>query len=79
MRRIPTTEPYPLHENLDPLSYKPDKTARDIDGRYTNSDENSESMLTPPGTWKQYSTSVDTFSRTQPLQGQAEDQYSNLA
>jgi hypothetical protein len=77
MRRIPTTEPYPEHENLDPMSYKPDKTARDIDDRYTNSDKNSESILTPPGTWKQYSTSVDTFRRTQPLQGQLEDQYSS--
>jgi hypothetical protein len=77
MRRIPTTEPYPWHENLDPVSVKPDKTARDIDGRYTNSDENSESMLTTPGTWKEYTTSVDTFQRTQPLQGQLEDHYSS--
>ena len=77
MRRIPTTEPYPWHENLDPKAVKPDKTSRDIDGRYTNSDENSESMLTPPGTWKEYTTSVDTFQRTQPLQGELEDQYSS--
>jgi hypothetical protein len=77
MRRIPTTEPYPWHENLDPKAVKPDKTSRDIDGRYTNSDENSESMLTPPGTWKEYTTSVDTFQRTQPLQGDLEDQYSS--
>jgi hypothetical protein len=34
MRRIPTTEPYPQHENLDPLAYYEDKTDRDLDGRY---------------------------------------------
>lgn len=34
MRRTPTAEPYPQHENLDPLAYYEDKTDRDIDGRY---------------------------------------------
>ena len=34
MRRIPTAEPYPQHENLDPLAYYEDKIDRDIDGRY---------------------------------------------
>jgi len=75
MRRVPTTEPYPQHENLDPKKYKPDLTDRDVETRYEG---NSESMLTPPDTWKQYSTSVDTFQRTQPLQGQLEDQYSGI-
>jgi len=65
MLRIPTTEPYPHHENLDPTMFKTDLTDRE-----------SGSAIDPPAAWKQYSTSIDTFSRNIPLQGQIEDQYS---
>lgn len=34
MRRVPTVEPYPHHENLDPLMFKPNKTQRDQPARY---------------------------------------------
>lgn len=34
MRRVPTREPYPHHENLDPMMFKPDKTQRDQPDRY---------------------------------------------
>jgi uncharacterized protein (DUF2345 family) len=60
MRRVPTAEPYPQHENLDPLGYKPEKTDRDIDGRY---EEESTSLGDPAEKWKKYSTVVDTFEK----------------
>jgi len=50
MLRIPTTEPYPGHENLDPSSYKTDKTDRE-----------SGSAISPPDAWKTYSCPMDTF------------------
>ena len=34
VRRIPTHEPYPHHENLSPKKYTPDQTNRDLKGRY---------------------------------------------
>jgi hypothetical protein len=34
IRRIPTHEPYPHHENLDPDKFKTSETNRDKDGRY---------------------------------------------
>lgn len=60
MRRIPTHEPYPHHENLDPEKYKPEKTDRDIDGRNTGT---SSSIKDPATTWKKYSTVTDTFEK----------------
>jgi hypothetical protein len=60
MRRMPTAEPYPHHENLDPLKVKPKETARDVDGRYK---EESESMRPEPEYWKKYSTNTDTFAK----------------
>jgi hypothetical protein len=60
MRRIPTPEPYPLHENLDPLRFKPDKLDRDQDGRYSDS---TSDMNEPAGAWRTYSTSTDTFAK----------------
>jgi hypothetical protein len=54
MLRIPTTEPYPGHENLDPVSYKTDKTDRE-----------SGSAVAPPTAWKTYSCSMDTFLKGQ--------------
>ena len=60
MRRAPTAEPYPQHENLDPLSYKPEKTNRDVDGR---NEGQSTSLGQPAEKWKKYSTTVDTFEK----------------
>lgn len=51
MVRIPTTEPYPHHENLDATMFKPDKTDREIEGD-----------IAVPDAWKTYSTASDTFN-----------------
>ena len=60
LRRVPTYEPYPHHENLDPEKYKPDQTDRDAEGRYSG----STSTLNEPGTgWRTYSTRTDTFEK----------------
>jgi hypothetical protein len=71
MRRIPTPEPYPHHENLDPLNYKPGKLDRDKDGRYESTDgeelndqsDFTSDMKEPPGAWRKYSTKTDTFAK----------------
>lgn len=71
IRRIPTPEPYPHHENLDPVNYKPDKLDRDEAGRYESTDADELSaqsdfttdMNTPPGAWRVYSTTTDTFAK----------------
>jgi len=72
MRRIPTPEPYPHHENLDPLNYKPEKLDRDKDGtRYESTDgeeltdqsDFTSDMNEPPSAWRTYSTSTDTFAK----------------
>ena len=76
VRRMPTPEPYPLHENLDPLRFKPDKLDRDKDGRYESTDGeelNAQSsftsdMKTPATFWRKYSTTTDTFSKVGPSQ-----------
>lgn len=60
MRRVPTHEPYPQHENLDPLKVKPNKTDRDADGRYEGQ---STSLKDPAAYWKKYSTVIDTFEK----------------
>jgi hypothetical protein len=60
MRRMPTHEPYPHHENLDPERFKPKETDRDVEQRYT---KNTESMKPPAEKWKKYSTSVDTYEK----------------
>jgi hypothetical protein len=60
MRRIPTPEPYPHHENLNPTNYKPDILDRDKGGRY---DSSTEDMNTPPDAWRKYSTITDTFAK----------------
>jgi hypothetical protein len=65
MRRVPTTEPYPQHENLDPTKYKPDLTDRDVETRYEG---NSSSMAKPASYWKKYSTNPDTFTRNPPVE-----------
>lgn len=61
MRRIPTHEPYPQHENLDPSAFHHSKTNRDIDGRTGGS--TSESLKSPATVWKKYSTKTDTFAK----------------
>ena len=61
MRRMPTPEPYPHHENLDPKKVKPKETNRDVDGRYR---EESESMRPEPEYWKKYTTPTDTFAKS---------------
>lgn len=60
MRRVPIKEPWCHHENLDPVEFKPDKTDRDVDGRY---EENSQSILKIPDFFKQYTTKYDTFNK----------------
>ena len=52
MLRIPTHEPWPLHEHLDPLNLKPEKTDRE-----------SGSAAAKPDMYVQYTTPTDTFSK----------------
>jgi hypothetical protein len=68
---MPTPEPYPHHENLDPVNYKPDKLDRDEAGRYESTDgeelndqsDFTDDMNTPPDAWRVYSTTTDTFAK----------------
>ena len=81
MRRVPVTEPYPHHENLDPVKFRPDQTDRDIDGRYEDTDAEqtndqadfTESILQPPDLWQQYTTNTDPF-KIDPPPASAEEQ-----
>ena len=52
MMRIPSHEPWPHHENLNPLEFKSEKTDRE-----------SGSDIPVPETWKKYSTITDTFAK----------------
>jgi len=52
MKRMPTHEPYPHHENLDPLSFLKDLTDREVAGE-----------IAVPGKWKLPTISVDTFKQ----------------
>ena len=52
MLRIPSHEPWPYHENLDPLSFKPEMTDRE-----------AGSDIEIPQGWKEYSTTTDTFAK----------------
>jgi uncharacterized protein (DUF2345 family) len=63
VRRLPTPEPYPHHENLDPVRFRADKTDRDIDGRYEG---NTADFQSPAAAWKKYTTKTDTFSKVAP-------------
>lgn len=60
VRRAPTHEPYPQHENLDPEKFKSIETDRDKDGR---NDGVSSSLEKPAELWKKYSTGTDTFAK----------------
>jgi hypothetical protein len=50
--RVPTHEPWPLHENLDPLAFVPSKT-----------DIKTGTAATPAGKWKLYTAPDDTFKQ----------------
>lgn len=64
MLRVPTTEPYPHHENLDATKFKSDLTDRE-----------SGSAIEVPEYWKKYSTDTDTFEQiTPPEENPEEDQ-----
>jgi hypothetical protein len=53
MQRVPTPEPWPHHENLDPMNFKTDKTDRDAGGD-----------IAVPESWGAYTTAIDTFSKS---------------
>lgn len=55
--RIPMTEPWAGHENLDPTNHKPDKT-----------EAIEEPKLEEPKYFKKYTTVTDTFNKTQGAQ-----------
>ena len=63
MRRVPTHEPWPHHEHLDPEKFKIDKTDRDSEGR---NEDNTDTMNFTPEYWKKYTTTEDTFIRAKP-------------
>lgn len=52
MLRVPSHEPWPHHENLNPTEFKPEKTDRD-----------AGSDIPAPESWKKYSTVTDTFAK----------------
>jgi hypothetical protein len=55
MKRLTTHEPFPFHENLDPVNLKIDKLDREVTGDLTLSQF-----------YLQYSATIDTFRRTPP-------------
>ena len=56
MMRVPTHEPYPHHENLDPQSFIPTKTDRAISG----------GAPATPAAYNEYSLKTDTFEMNLP-------------
>ena len=62
MLRVPTTEPYPHHEHLDPVSFKPALLDRE-----------SGSAAPVPEYWKRYSIDTDTFEQIQPPEQNPEE------
>jgi len=52
MLRIPSHEPWPHHENLNPTDFKPEMTDRE-----------AGSDIPVPDVWKTYSTITDTFAK----------------
>jgi hypothetical protein len=65
MTRVPSHEPWPYHENLDPTTFKPGLTDRDANGRYGTDVKGLGNM---PDAWKKYSTTSDTFDPPVPLE-----------
>jgi hypothetical protein len=55
MLRVPTHEPWPHHENLDPVSVN-----------FNSTDREAGSDIPVPEYWKKYSTITDTFSKEMP-------------
>jgi hypothetical protein len=62
MLRVPTHEPWPHHENLDPASFMPDKT-----------DITTGAVISAPAAWKTYSTVTDTFEQIKPPEPEPEE------
>jgi hypothetical protein len=60
MRRVPTHEPYPQHENLDPVKFSTENISRNVDNQLTHP---TESMKDAATLWKKYTTSTDTFAK----------------
>lgn len=52
MLRVPTHEPYPHHENLNPADFVPAKT-----------DITTQTAISPPGKWQLYTAPADTFKQ----------------
>jgi len=52
MKRMPQHEPWPHHENLDPVNFKPAVTDREASGN-----------IAVPAAWNMYSTNTDTFNK----------------
>jgi hypothetical protein len=52
MLRVPSHEPWPHHENLDPERFTS-----------ANTDRNASSSIPAPVSWKEYSTKTDTFAK----------------
>ena len=53
-KRVPTHEPYPHHENLNPADFLPAKT-----------DRQTGTAINPPGKWQLPTIGVDTFKQGQ--------------
>jgi len=66
MLRVPTTEPYPHHENLDPESFKIDMTDRE------SGDAGAVPDYWPGASEVTYSTPTDTFAKELPPDGEEE-------
>jgi hypothetical protein len=63
MLRSPSHEPWPHHENLDPLNFKPEMTDRE-----------AGSDIAVPESWTVYSTVTDTFAKVgAPAQEESEE------
>ena len=82
LRRVPTYEPYPHHENLDPMKFKPEKEGespgldRDSDDRYRPASDvtPTETMSEPASHWRKYTTAIDTFQRNPPVEENTDDE-----
>jgi len=62
MLRVPTHEPWPHHENLNPESFTPEKT-----------DIAAGAEIPAPDAWKIYSTVTDTFEQIKPPEEEPEE------
>jgi hypothetical protein len=52
LKRMPQHEPWPHHENLDPVNFKPEITDREVAGD-----------IAVPDAWNNYTTNTDTFNK----------------